>query len=128
MRSEEKCLLISCSQFVLTADVVSKLIRSVRNILINFRLKLDQLKQSCGQELVNVDICVKTRDTPASMQYDNTAPMTYFSRLVAHFEQLMLDYRQAIQNAEQHLESLSSGQCFFKMLRERGWKSSSCEY
>merc|ERR1740131_930432 len=35
--------------------------------------------------------------------------MTYFSRLVAHFEQLMLDYRQAIQNAEQHLESLSSG-------------------
>ena len=32
------------------------------------RLKLDQLKLTCGQELANVDICVKTRDTPPSMQ------------------------------------------------------------
>ena len=37
------------------------------------------------------------------------APMGYFSRLVAQFEQSMLDYRQAIQSSEQHLESLSSG-------------------
>ena len=37
------------------------------------------------------------------------APMGYFSRLVGQFEQSMLDYRQAIQNSEQHLESLSSG-------------------
>ena len=35
--------------------------------------------------------------------------MGYFSRLVAQFEQSMLDYRQAIQSSEQHLESLSSG-------------------
>ena len=42
-------------------------------------------------------------------RYDNVAPMGYFSRLVAQFEQSMLDYRQAIQSSEQHLESLSSG-------------------
>ena len=35
--------------------------------------------------------------------------MGYFSRLVGQFEQSKLDYRQAIQNSEQHLESLSSG-------------------
>jgi len=88
---------------------LSHLVSSISSTLQSNRLKLDQLKQSCGQELVSVDICVKTRDTPASMQYDNVAPMGYFSRLVAQFEQLMLDYRQAIQNAEQHLESLTSG-------------------
>ena len=76
---------------------------------IYWRLKLDQLKQNCGQELANVDICVKTRDTPASMQYDNVAPMEYFSRLVIQFEQSMLEYRQAIQTAETHLQAVASG-------------------
>ena len=46
---------------------------------------------------------------PSLCRYDNVAPMGYFSRLVAQFEQSMLDYRQAIQSSEQHLESLSSG-------------------
>ena len=73
------------------------------------RLKLDQLKQTCGQELVNVDIAVKTRDTPASMQYDNVAPLEYFSRLVTQFEQSMLEYRQAITSAETHLQAVASG-------------------
>ena len=73
------------------------------------RLKLDQLKQTCGQELVNVDIAVKTRDTPASMQYDNVAPLEYFSRLVTQFEQSMLEYRQAIASAETHLQAVASG-------------------
>ena len=74
---------------------------------------MDQLKQNCGQELANVDICVKTRDTPASMQYDNVAPMDYFSRLVTQFEQSMLEYRQAIQTAETHLQAVTSGLCQF---------------
>ena len=73
------------------------------------RLKLDQLKQTCGQELVNVDIAVKTRDTPASMQYDNVAPLDYFARLITQFEQSMLEYRQAIMSAETHLQAVASG-------------------
>ena len=33
-----------------------------------------------GQELVNAEIAVRTRDTPTSMQYENTAPTEYFQR------------------------------------------------
>ena len=77
--------------------------------MIKFRLKLEQLKQTCGQELVNADIAVRTRDTPASMQYDNVAPLDYFYRLVNQFEESMLDYRQAIQSAETHLRAVASG-------------------
>merc|ERR1712107_443556 len=79
-------------------ESLKQMLSGLSSTLQNNRLKLDQLKQTCGQELANVDICVKTRDTPASMQYDNTAPLDYFSRLITQSEQ-MLEYRQAIQTA-----------------------------
>jgi len=90
-------------------EALQQMVSGLTSTLQTNRLKLDQLKQNCGQELVNVDICVKTRDTPASMQYDNVAPMDYFSRLVTQFEQSMLEYRQAIQTAETHLQAVTSG-------------------
>jgi len=90
-------------------EALSQMVIGLKSTLQNNRLKLDQLKQTCGQELVNVDICVKTRDTPASMQYDNVAPLEYFYRLVAQFEQSMLEYRQAIQTAETHLQAMTQG-------------------
>merc|ERR1712025_633705 len=90
-------------------EALSQLVTGLGSTLQNNRLKLDQLKQNCEQELVNVDICVKTRDTPPSMQYDNVAPMDYFSRLITQFEQSMLEYRQAIQTAELHLQDVTSG-------------------
>ena len=37
------------------------------------------------------------------------APLDYFSRLVAQFEQSMLEYRQAIQSAELHLQAVTQG-------------------
>ena len=42
-------------------------------------------------------------------RYDNVAPLDYFSRLVAQFEQSMLEYRQAIQSAELHLQAVTQG-------------------
>ena len=42
--------------------------------------RLDRLKMETGQELVNAEIAVRTRDTPTSMQYENTAPTEYFQR------------------------------------------------
>ena len=42
-------------------------------------------------------------------RYDNVAPMDYFSRLITQFEQSMLEYRQAIQTAELHLQDVTSG-------------------
>lgn len=50
------------------------------NDLIFLQARLDRLKMETGQELVNAEIAVRTRDTPTSMQYENTAPTEYFQR------------------------------------------------
>ena len=73
-----------------------------------------------GQELVNAEIAVRTRDTPTSMQYENTAPTEYFqrlnhkskhwyllkiyTRLISQFEGQMQSYRKQIEQTEQHLQ------------------------
>ena len=43
------------------------------------------------------------------IRYENVAPMEYFSRLVSQFEQSMMEYRQGILSAEQHLQVVSTG-------------------
>ena len=45
------------------------------------------------QELLNVEIAQRTKDTPPALQYENTAPYDYFNRLVAGFEAQMGHYR-----------------------------------
>lgn len=65
---------------------------------------------SAAQELLNVEVAQRTRDTPPAMQYENVAPLEYFARLVANFEGQMLLYRRQIEETEQHLNSASGRQ------------------
>jgi len=90
-------------------EALSQLVSGLATGVQNNRAKLEQLKILSGQELVNVEIAVRTRDTPPNMQYENVAPMEYFRRLVAQFEQSMVEYRQGIMSAEQHLQAVSAG-------------------
>jgi len=90
-------------------EALTQLVSGLATGVQNNRAKLEQLKMQSGQELVNVEIAVRTRDTPPNMQYENVAPMEYFRRLVAQFEQSMVEYRQGILAAERHLQSLSVG-------------------
>jgi len=90
-------------------EALSQLVSGLATGVQNNRAKLEQLKMLSGQELVNVEIAVRTRDTPPNMQYENVAPMEYFRRLVAQFEQSMVEYRQGILSAEQHLQAVSAG-------------------
>ena len=68
------------------------------------------LQVSAAQELLNVEVAQRTRDTPPAMQYENVAPLEYFARLVANFEGQMLLYRRQIEETEQHLNSASGRQ------------------
>merc|ERR1712130_61875 len=43
------------------------------------------------------------------MQYENTAPTEYFQRLISQFEGQMQSYRKQIEQTEQHLQVLGSG-------------------
>jgi len=91
-------------------DGLSGLVKALGHGLAKNRAQLDWLKVSAAQELLNVEVAQRTRDTPPAMQYENVAPLEYFARLVANFEGQMLLYRRQIEETEQHLNSASGRQ------------------
>ncbi|XP_061570033.1 nucleoporin p58/p45 isoform X2 [Cololabis saira] len=72
-------------------------------------LAIDKLKLETAQELKNSDIALRTQKTPPGLQHENTAPSDYFHGLVEQFEVQLQQYRQQIEELENHLTTQSSG-------------------
>ncbi|XP_016363979.1 nucleoporin p58/p45-like isoform X2 [Sinocyclocheilus rhinocerous] len=72
-------------------------------------LSIDKLKLETSQELKNADIALRTQKTPPGLQHENTAPSDYFRALVEQFEVQLQQYRQQIEELENHLSTQSSG-------------------
>ncbi|NXY84601.1 NUP58 protein, partial [Alcedo cyanopectus] len=61
-------------------------------------LNIDKLK-----DLKNAEIALRTQKTPPGLQHENTAPADYFRILVEQFEIQLQQYRQQIEELENHL-------------------------
>nr|XP_020511581.1 nucleoporin p58/p45 isoform X1 [Labrus bergylta] len=72
-------------------------------------LAIDKLKLETAQELKNADISLRTQKTPPGLQHENTAPSDYFRSLIEQFEVQLQQYRQQIEELENHLTTQSSG-------------------
>lgn len=72
-------------------------------------LAIDKLKLETAQELKNADIPLRTQKTPPSLQHENTAPSDYFRGLIEQFEVQLQQYRQQIEELENHLTTQGSG-------------------
>ncbi|XP_070708841.1 nucleoporin p58/p45 isoform X3 [Pempheris klunzingeri] len=72
-------------------------------------LAIDKLKLETAQELKNADIALRTQKTPPGLQHENTAPSDYFHSLIEQFEVQLQQYRQQIEELENHLTTQSSG-------------------
>ncbi|KAK9527885.1 hypothetical protein VZT92_014407 [Zoarces viviparus] len=72
-------------------------------------LAIDKLKLETAQELKNADIAMRTQKTPPGLQHENTAPSDYFRSVVEQFELQLQQYRQQIEELENHLTTQSSG-------------------
>ncbi|KAA0704602.1 Nucleoporin p58/p45 [Triplophysa tibetana] len=72
-------------------------------------LSTDKLKMETSQELKNADIAFRTQKTPPGLQHENTTPSDYFRTLVEQFEVQLQQYRQQIEELENHLTTQSSG-------------------
>uniref|UniRef100_A0A671VUH5 Nucleoporin 58 n=1 Tax=Sparus aurata TaxID=8175 RepID=A0A671VUH5_SPAAU len=72
-------------------------------------LGIDKLKLETAQELKNADIALRTQKTPPGLQHENTAPSDYFRSLIEQFEVQLQQYRQQIEELENHLTTQSSG-------------------
>ncbi|XP_063807763.1 nucleoporin p58/p45 isoform X4 [Pseudophryne corroboree] len=66
-------------------------------------LAIDKLKYETAQELKNAEIALRTQKTPPGLQHENTAPSDYFRTLVEQFEVQLQQYRQQIEELENHL-------------------------
>ncbi|KAM5279052.1 nucleoporin p58/p45 isoform 10-T15 [Hipposideros larvatus] len=66
-------------------------------------LNIDKLKIETAQELKNAEIALRTQKTPPGFQHENTAPADYFRILVQQFEVQLQQYRQQIEELENHL-------------------------
>ncbi|XP_074771337.1 nucleoporin p58/p45 isoform X3 [Athene noctua] len=64
---------------------------------------IDKLKVETAQELKNAEIALRTQKTPPGLQHENTAPADYFRILVEQFEVQLQQYRQQIEELENHL-------------------------
>uniref|UniRef100_A0A4X1TZ79 Nucleoporin 58 n=2 Tax=Sus scrofa TaxID=9823 RepID=A0A4X1TZ79_PIG len=71
-------------------------------------LSIDKLKIETAQELKNAEIALRTQKTPPGLQHENTAPADYFRVLVQQFEVQLQQYRQQIEELENHLASQAS--------------------
>ncbi|XP_021928945.1 nucleoporin p58/p45 isoform X2 [Zootermopsis nevadensis] len=67
----------------------------------------DKLKADTAKCLHQAEMAQRTHETPPGLQYDNVAPIEYFTELVAGFERDMQVFRQEIENTEKHILSLS---------------------
>ncbi|KAL4624871.1 nucleoporin p58/p45, partial [Arapaima gigas] len=72
-------------------------------------LAIDKLKMETAQELKNADIALRTQKTPPGLQHENTAPSDYFRALIEQFEVQLQQYRQQIEELENHLTAQGSG-------------------
>ncbi|XP_053312385.1 nucleoporin p58/p45 isoform X2 [Spea bombifrons] len=66
-------------------------------------LAIDKLKKETAQELKNAEIALRTQKTPPGLQHENIAPADYFRTLVDQFEVQLQQYRQQIEELENHL-------------------------
>ncbi|KAF6120727.1 nucleoporin 58 [Phyllostomus discolor] len=64
---------------------------------------IDKLKIETAQELKNAEIALRTQKTPPGLQHENAAPADYFRILVQQFEVQLQQYRQQIEELENHL-------------------------
>ncbi len=85
------------------------IVKALSAALARNKAQMDRLKVDAAQELLNVEIAQRTRDTPPALQYENTAPYEYFNRLVASFEAQMGHYRRQIEETERSLQALAQG-------------------
>lgn len=89
-----------------------QLLSTVENGIQRNAVAVERLKRETSEDLKNAEIAHHTKETPMSLQYENTAPNLYFQKLVENFNQQMKLYKGQIEELEQHFASLSSASKF----------------
>ena len=72
--------------------------------------QINLLHGETNKVIQSVEMAQRTQDTPAGLQFENTAPFQYFQNLVAQYEKDLISFRQQIEQTERHMHSLTNPQ------------------
>nr|CAD7454003.1 unnamed protein product [Timema tahoe] len=86
---------------------LKNLLSSLSAELVKNKLQADKLKAEIAKCLQNAEMAQRTHETPTALQFQNTAPLQFFTELAAKFDKDMETLRMEIENAEKHINSLS---------------------
>nr|CAD7596793.1 unnamed protein product [Timema genevievae] len=94
---------------------LKNLLSSLSAELVKNKLQADKLKAEIAKVLMgrvhqclqNAEMAQRTHETPTALQFQNTAPLQFFTELAAKFDKDMETLRMEIENAEKHINSLS---------------------
>lgn len=86
-------------------DVLNNIINEVETQLLKNRQAAEKLKYDTAKCLQNVEMAQRTQDTPPGLQYENTAPMKFFTDLVDQFERSMVSLKQQIDAADKYVKN-----------------------
>ncbi|XP_017060810.1 nuclear pore complex protein Nup58 [Drosophila ficusphila] len=115
----------STSKFTNVSHEITNLkwaLQNMANSVEGNNQQIRLMRQETAKAIQSLEMAQRTQDTPAGLQFENSAPFQYFQCLVAKYEQDLIAFRQQIALTERHMHALSNPQSISPEDLKRGFR------
>ncbi|EDW96048.1 nuclear pore complex protein Nup58 [Drosophila yakuba] len=115
----------STSKFTNVSHEITNLkwaLQNMASLVEGSNQQIRLMRQETVKAIQSLEMAQRTQDTPAGLQFENSAPFQYFQCLVAKYEQDLIAFRQQIALTERHMHALSNPQSISPEDLKRGFR------